>query len=75
MRVLYMGGADLCIPVRDGETQEEAEDRLIDLLDSVGVYLFGWNAGLTEIEDVADDDYGLLEAVNEIMNGGGNYDA
>lgn len=56
VRVLYMGGADLCMPVRDGETQEEAEDRLADLLESVGVRLFGWNAGLTEIEEVGDDD-------------------
>ena len=34
--------ASLYLPMRKGETQEQAEDRMIDLCDSAGIVLAGW---------------------------------
>lgn len=44
--------ADIFFEMNDGETREDAEDRLIDLFDTFaeehGVHLIGW-AGETEV--------------------------
>ena len=38
------------IPMKDGETKEQAEDRLIKVLDDAGMYLMSWWG--EEIEEV-----------------------
>lgn len=55
MAYLHMR-ADITLKMRDGETREESEDRLIDLIETLkdaGVLLVGW-IGDTEVVD--DDD-------------------
>lgn len=57
-KVLWMGGADLCMAVRDDETQEDAEDRLLEQLADAGVDLIGWNAAQTSLDTYVDGEAG-----------------
>lgn len=50
VRVMWMRGADLVMAVRDDETQEDAEDRLLEQLADAGVDLIGWNAAQTSLD-------------------------
>ena len=53
MMYLRMRG-DIVLKMRDGETREEAEDRLIDLIDKLrddGVLLVGWTGDTEVVED------------------------
>ena len=43
--------AVLRLPMEEGETKEQAEDRLIDLMEKSGVKLVGW-MGETTIENI-----------------------
>ena len=43
--------AALYLHMLDGETQEQAEDRLLELCDSVGVSLIGWSDSQVEHYD------------------------
>ena len=43
--------AALYLHMLDGETQEQAEDRLVELCDSVGVSLIGWSDSQVEHYD------------------------
>ena len=53
-RRLYMK-VDIATPIYEGETQEDAEDRVMDISDSNGIYVLGWNEKDTEIVDWRDD--------------------
>ena len=46
--VLSIRGACLHLEMKDGETLEEAEDRLLEILDSVGVHLSLWTEEVIE---------------------------
>lgn len=56
-RTLYMKSAGLLIDMRDGETQEDAEDRLIETLESLDVRLLGWKNDEVEIDEWDDDEW------------------
>ena len=53
---------DLCmrttvyLPMKDNETKGQAEDRLLELVESVGVYICGWREDEVEIEEWEDED-------------------
>lgn len=49
MKVLRISGASLRIEVKDGETQEQAEDRLLDTLEEHGITCYAWNG--SEVKD------------------------
>lgn len=54
-RRLYMT-VHITTPVYEGESQQDAEDRVMDMTDSYGVYVLGWDGNRTRIEDWEDDD-------------------
>ena len=47
-QMLTMRGATLILRMQDGESKIGAEDRLVNLLDNVGIDLIGWS-GDTEV--------------------------
>ena len=47
-KVLSIRGACLHIELKDGETLEEAVDRLLEILDNVGVHLSLWTEEVIE---------------------------
>ena len=47
--------AILRLPMEEGETKEQAEDRLIDLMEKSGVKLVGW-MGETTIETLEESE-------------------
>ena len=49
MKMLRISGASLRIEMRDGETQEQAEDRLLDTMEEHGITCYAWNG--SEVED------------------------
>ena len=49
MRQLRVRGASLRIEMQDGETQEQAEDRLLDTLEEHGITCYSWHD--SEVED------------------------
>ena len=50
MKILRISGANLRIEVKDGETQEQAEDRLLDMLEEQGITCYAWNGSEVEEE-------------------------
>jgi len=42
MKVLRITGAGLRIEIKDGETQEQAEERLLDTLEEAGITCWTW---------------------------------
>ena len=48
-RILWMNSATLCMAMKDGETQEDAEDRILEQLEDAGVDLIGWDDDGTRI--------------------------
>lgn len=45
--------ADIVLKMKDGESREEAEDRIVEIFDALrgqGLYLIGWT-GETEVTD------------------------
>ena len=46
----------LCLEMVEGETREDAEDRMVELCDSVGIWLLSWNANETEVEEWEEND-------------------
>lgn len=48
MKVLRITGAGLHIEMKDDETQEQAEERLLDALEEVGITCWTWNKSETE---------------------------
>lgn len=48
MKILRIFGASLRIEMKDGETKEQAEDRLLDTLEEVGITCYSWNGSETE---------------------------
>lgn len=53
-RYLTMEDATIYLPMLDGETKENAEDRLIAALDAVGGHLIGWGRSTVEEEVTGD---------------------
>lgn len=47
-KVLSIRGACLHIKIKDGETKDEAVERLLDILDNVGVHLSLWTEEVIE---------------------------
>ena len=52
MKWLIIHGAGLRIEMEDGETQEQAEDRLLDTMEEHGIVCYGWNG--SEVDDSID---------------------
>ena len=53
-RWFSMNDACITFEMLPGETQTDAEDRLIDALDKAGMHLASWKG--TEVEDVEDEE-------------------
>ena len=49
-RFLYLKPS-LYMPMLPGETKEQAEDRMLELLDSVGIEAVGWNEDEVEMHE------------------------
>ena len=47
---------DVFMPMLPGETQQQAEDRLVDLINEGGDALVGWDAENSIVEEEEDDD-------------------
>lgn len=47
---------DVFLPMLPGETKQEAEDRLVDLINEGGDALVCWDAGNSIVEEDEDDD-------------------
>ena len=41
----------ICFPMLDGETKEQAEDRLIERIDQDGNAIMSWNESEVEVHD------------------------
>lgn len=53
MKMLRIGGAAIYLKMHDGETQDDAVDRMLDIVDDAGIKIIGWNE--ESIEEYSDE--------------------